>query len=78
MSLLEGTSRVALALHYARCGTPLGVIDRQRVRGGERTGRHANTKRHTNKQTHRHTETQASTHTHTHTHTEIKFRQALL
>ena len=26
MSLLEGASRVALALHYARCGTPLGVI----------------------------------------------------
>ena len=26
LSLLEGTSRVALALHYARCGTPLGVI----------------------------------------------------
>ena len=26
MSLLEGTSRVALALHYARCGTPLGVM----------------------------------------------------
>ena len=27
LSLLEGTSRVALALHFARCGTPLGVID---------------------------------------------------
>ena len=27
MSLLEGASRVALALHYARCGTPLGVIN---------------------------------------------------
>ena len=27
MSLLEGTSRVALALHFARCGTPLGVIN---------------------------------------------------
>ena len=26
LSLLEGTSRVALALHYAGCGTPLGVI----------------------------------------------------
>ena len=26
MSLLEGTSRVALALHFARCGTPFGVI----------------------------------------------------
>ena len=26
LSLLEGASRVALALHYARCGTPLGVI----------------------------------------------------
>ena len=27
LSLLEGTSRVALALHFARCGTPLGVIN---------------------------------------------------